>query len=266
MQFLKRLVGNLIRSINKICYHLKYSFDFHKLYKDFSWTIQYGLQNDIGASKGQRLIPLINKSIERALETKIFEDRQKTDSVFFNVFPGEHYRFLAGLIQYNKPKFMIDIGTSTGMSSRIMIDYSDSDAKVLTYDLINWYEFDSHLTNKDFKENKITQNICNLAEEDVFNRNKHFFDKADLIFLDAPKDGIFEHLFLYKLAKLNLSEKTRYLIIDDIKFLNMIKLWRSINSPKFDLSSFGHSSGTGIVDISKRLEIDSIAFKRKIII
>ena len=43
---------------------------------------------------------------------------------------------------------------------------------------------------------------------------------------------------------------TDILIIDDIQFLNMIDFWRAIASPKLDISSFGHWSGTGIVDIS----------------
>jgi hypothetical protein len=33
----------------------------------------------------------------------------------------------------------------------------------------------------------------------------------------------------------------------------MIDLWRSIESPKLDITSFGHFSGSGLVDISKGL-------------
>ena len=35
----------------------------------------------------------------------------------------------------------------------------------------------------------------------------------------------------------------------------MIDLWVSIESPKLDVSSFGHWSGTGLVDISEGLQI-----------
>ena len=42
----------------------------------------------------------------------------------------------------------------------------------------------------------------------------------------------------------------KFLIIDDILFVNMIDLWRKIKSPKLDATSLGHWSGTGIVDIS----------------
>ena len=55
---------------------------------------------------------------------------------------------------------------------------------------------------------------------------------------------------------LKLEPKTgKLLIMDDIKFINMIDLWRNIKSPKIDLSSFGHWSGTGVVDISDGLKL-----------
>jgi len=38
--------------------------------------------------------------------------------------------------------------------------------------------------------------------------------------------------------------------MDDIRFKNMIPLWRSITQPKLDISSFGHWSGFGMVDLS----------------
>ena len=46
------------------------------------------------------------------------------------------------------------------------------------------------------------------------------------------------------------------LVIDgDIRLLPMVECWRSIASPKFDLTSFDHWSGTGIVDISQVLRM-----------
>jgi hypothetical protein len=80
-------------------------------------------------------------------------------------------------------------------------------------------------------------------------------DSADIIFCDPPKNGNFEYKFLSHLASMSFSNKPRYLILDDIKFLNMAPLWRKIDAPKFDLTSFGHWSGTGIVDISEGLNL-----------
>jgi hypothetical protein len=43
------------------------------------------------------------------------------------------------------------------------------------------------------------------------------------------------------------------LVLDDTRLLNMIDVWRLIRSPKLDLTSFGHWSGTGLVDMSAGL-------------
>jgi hypothetical protein len=73
--------------------------------------------------------------------------------------------------------------------------------------------------------------------------------------LDGPKDGSFEETLLGYLSAKELPNKTRWLFIDDIRFENMYKLWRSIASPKIDLSSFGHFSGSGLVNIQEGLKL-----------
>ena len=72
---------------------------------------------------------------------------------------------------------------------------------------------------------------------------------ADIIFVDGPKDGRFEQVFLDRLAELHLP-KCPLLILDDIRLWNMLAIWRDIRRPKLDLTSFGHWSGTGIVEWS----------------
>ena len=37
------------------------------------------------------------------------------------------------------------------------------------------------------------------------------------------------------------------ILLDDIRLWKMLKIWREISMPKLDLTSFGHWSGTGIV-------------------
>ena len=64
---------------------------------------------------------------------------------------------------------------------------------------------------------------------------------------------MFEPAFLALLASAPLSTRPRWLLLDDIRFLQMVNCWRSIASPKLDLTSFGHWSGTGLVDISQGL-------------
>jgi len=37
-------------------------------------------------------------------------------------------------------------------------------------------------------------------------------------------------------------------VVDDIRVINMIEVWRGIARPKMDLTSYGHHTGTGLVD------------------
>jgi hypothetical protein len=37
-------------------------------------------------------------------------------------------------------------------------------------------------------------------------------------------------------------------MFDDIRFWNMLRIWRNVAAPKLDITSFGHWSGTGLVD------------------
>jgi len=191
--------------------------------------------------------------LSKAYEIKLSNDINKPGYKFYNQFPGEHYRLLAALCLLEKPNVAIDLGTFTGMSSRVMLDYSN--AKVFTFDLVDWKEFDSYLNIYDFKSNRISQSKDDLSKSDNFDKHKSIFRNSDLIFLDGPKNVIFEESLLDLFFQLDFPIKNRYLIVDDIKFPEMFNFWRKIKSPKIDLSSFGHWSGTGVVDISRGLDI-----------
>ena len=74
--------------------------------------------------------------------------------------------------------------------------------------------------------------------------------KADLIFVDGSKDGISENVFIKLFDRISF-ENNPIVFFDDIKFEIMIKIWREIKHPKLDITSFGHWSGSGLVDWSK---------------
>ena len=208
------------------------------------------LDDDHATQDCEYLVELAANAAHIASNIRIENTGHRCDSHWFNTFPGEHYRILAGLLVELKPKNIIDIGTHTGMSSRIMLDFSS--AKVDTFDIIHWKNLSTHLTEEDF-ESRLTQHLIDLSIEAEFDQHIDMIDNANLIFCDAPKDGVFEYEFLDLLSNTELDQQERYLVLDDIKFLNMAPLWRRIASPKFDLTSFGHWSGTGIVDISNGL-------------
>lgn len=173
---------------------------------------------------------------------------------FVNAFPGDHYRLLAALIKLTQPQLMIDIGTFTGLSARVMGQYSHKGSSVVTFDVTPYDEFpDSVLYPGVCKDFDIKQKIEDLSDPVVFSNNLDLIKSADFIMCDGPKDNRFEPIFLRQLSQVSMPCKRRWLLLDDIRFMDMIGLWRAIQSPKIDLTSFGHFSGTGLVDISKGL-------------
>lgn len=177
------------------------------------------------------------------------------DSDFLNVFPGEHYRLISSIVNLTKASNIVEIGTFTGLGTLSLRDGMCVPGKVTTYDIFEWDKLGlpSHFDEDDFKDGRINQIIGNLAEDSFFEENIHLLNEADIIFLDAPKDDIFEYKMIAQFIKLN-KKKNKLLIVDDIQFVNMVDFWRGIVSPKLDMSSFGHWSGTGVVDISEGLK------------
>jgi hypothetical protein len=127
--------------------------------------------------------------------------------------------------------------------------------KLTTFDLVSWRQFRSHLSEEDFGSGRITQVLEDLSNSGTFDRHLQLFRESELIFCDAPKDGVFEHRFLANLTRVKPTS-TCLLVLDDIRLLNMIDVWRAIKSPKLDLTSFGHWAGTGLVDISDGLKFE----------
>ena len=101
------------------------------------------------------------------------------------------------------------------------------------------------IVQADFDTGQISQELGDLSQIDVFAQHANLLRAADLVFLDAPKDGRFEPAFL-SLAEPLWQGSTRHLVIDDIRLMPMVQLWRDLPFAKLDLTSFGHWSGTGL--------------------
>lgn len=176
------------------------------------------------------------------------------DSVYYDLFPGEHYRLLRSLVKALGAKNIVEIGTSTGMGSVSLIEGMGDQGHVTTFDVVPWEQLDTHLSKDLFDRNRITQILADLSDPDEFGKHRELISQSDLIFCDAPKDGVFEYKFLELLTTIAPQSKC-LLVLDDIRFLNMTNLWWSIESPKLDVTSFGHASGTGWVDLSGGLKL-----------
>jgi predicted O-methyltransferase YrrM len=165
---------------------------------------------------------------------------------WIRTWPGEHYRFLAGLVASLGAKRIVEIGTFQGHGSMSLLAGSD-EAQVVTYDIIPWNEIPaSDLRPSDFSDGRLEQRIGDLANLQYLKSQIATLQEADLIFVDGPKDGEWERKFCDRVLP-QLSSPPKLVVFDDIRLLAMVQLWRDLPYAKLDATSTGHWSGTGLL-------------------
>jgi hypothetical protein len=150
----------------------------------------------------------------------------------------EHYKLLAFLSkQCEDGDTIYDIGTFQGYSA-LALSYN-SKVNVVTYDLVN------HITTV-LPSPKDVQNI-QFKIADCTNANElKELAKAPLIFLDVdPHDGVQEPQIFTALQNAGFRG---ILLLDDIHLNEgMRKFWDWVPLKKYDITKYGHFSGTGLV-------------------
>ncbi len=205
--------------------------------------------DDEAAAPDRQLIEISLRAAKCALEidmTEVSARFEEKYAKFINTWPGEHYKLLAGLVKSMAPCKVIEIGTYTGASFLAMKKYLSAGAVLITYDVIPWHEFKSTgLRLADF-DGQHQQRLVDLSDKEAAKSQLPDLAEAELIFVDAEKDAEMEK----RICQLfdDISFRTPPIVVfDDIRLVNMLKIWREIKHPKLDLTSWGHWSGTGIV-------------------
>lgn len=160
---------------------------------------------------------------------------------YFTMEAGkEHYRlltFLASEVSKNESnKPIIDIGTFLGFSALALSTIPKS--KVVSFDIIDCIPDDVQGLTVKTKEN------IELRITDCLNEIDTLID-TDLICLDVAHDTSTEIEVLSALKEHNYKG---ILFLDDIHLSKeMDDWWNSIDLPKYDVSKYGHWSGSGLV-------------------
>ncbi len=176
--------------------------------------------------------PLLNRSVEARL--------------YLPMFPGEHYRLLAALVLIAQPTKVVEVGTFTGLSSLALLATLPPDGHITTFDLTAWKQVvNSALLEQDLVDGRLEQRLGDLSVDAVFSAHEQLITTADMIFVDGPKDGRFEPVFIDRLLAAPRA-RPAIVVLDDIRLPSMVAVWRTIALPKLDLTSFGHWSGTGL--------------------
>jgi predicted O-methyltransferase YrrM len=163
-------------------------------------------------------------------------------------WPGQHYTLLNALVALLQPKLVIEIGTATGMSALAMQLALPEDGKIVTFDVAPWQEYrGALLAEGDFADGSLEQRTDDLSTEAGWRKNADLLRRAEFILVDARHDGAQERGFLRGFDEIGLAAGP-IVMFDDIRLWGMLSFWSEISRPKLDLTSFGHWSGTGLVD------------------
>ncbi len=160
---------------------------------------------------------------------------------------SEHYILLPAIIEAINCHSVTEIGTFRGASAYSIL--SNTNASLKSFDIVQYSSFGDTLIQPHWVSSKrFTQYIADLSDQSLFDKYLSILIESPLIFLDAPKDGVFEEIFLKFLFNTDLISD-KYILIDDINVSSMVSLWNSIPYEKIDLSFIGHWSGSGLVYI-----------------
>lgn len=184
-----------------------------------------------------------------SIDLSAVSSRIKSGENYIDIYPGEHYKLLAAIIRKKSPAVVVELGTHLGYSALCMKPFMPSGGHIHTFDIIPWNQFpDTILRQDDFAEGLI-QHTDDLTRWEDVQKHRNLLETADIVFLDALKDGKQEYDFLENFSKVNFRPGSLF-IFDDIRLWNMIELWYNLDKPKLDMTSFGHWSGTGLVQWS----------------
>ena len=214
------------------------------------YSMIYDTLNTYGGASDY-LIDLALRVAQEARHTELpdLSRRVATDgNDFTRIWPGEHYRLLAALVKLLQPKRVVEVGTFRGLSALALKKFLPAAGKITTFDVVPWDSLaDSCLRQEDFEDDRLRQQIGDLSEAAVFEFHRGLIQETELLFVDGPKDGVFESKLLRQLEMVDFH-KPLLVVMDDIRFWNMLAIWQDIARPKLDLTSFGHWSGTGLVE------------------
>ena len=169
----------------------------------------------------------------------------------FSIAGIEPYKLYAYFSTLVNDTNIVEIGTRAGRSA-VAFSYNENN-KVISFDILEQGASTIQRKNIEFVIGDFMQSNLDWS-------------KVDIIMIDVdPHDGIKERIFLDFIK--NTIKWEGILLLDDIlpnwpifmdgaNPVEMNNWWNSLEDEKYDLTDVGHFSGTGLVNIGKKFEIE----------
>ena len=189
------------------------------------------------------IIPISNKILD---EFNLKNHEYLVNKNYYSEKSGvQEYRLYSYLTTFFNNIVILDIGTLDGRSA-IALSHNTNN-QVISYDIHNYINNNNHII---YDKKNIKFNIKNVFDD----LNEDFIKNVKIVMIDIDHYETIETLILNKLKELKFSG---LVILDDITkhpepIVNecMNRLWNSIQDKKYDFTSYGHWSGTGVVVIN----------------
>jgi predicted O-methyltransferase YrrM len=207
--------------------------------------------DDDAAGPSERLLDVALAAVQAARTTHLdaVSSRLPEPPLYPSIWPGEHYRLLAGLVLTLTPRVVLDIGTFRGLSALALREHLPPGGRVASFDVAPWSVTDTALRDDDFADGRLSHHVADLStRSDEF---EELLGEAELVLVDISHDGDSETRMLQQFE--GRLRTGAIVVFDDIRLMSMLSFWRGIDRPKLDLTSFGHWSGTGVVEWTKPL-------------
>jgi len=94
--------------------------------------------DDEPARPSERLMDLALGAVQRARSVSMaaVTERMKEPPFYPEIWPGEHYKLLAGLVLEMRPEVVIEIGTAAGLSALAMGQYLPEGSRLFTFNIV----------------------------------------------------------------------------------------------------------------------------------
>lgn len=192
-----------------------------------------------------KTIPITNKILD-GFTLKNYQ--YLVDSTYYSDKSGvQEYRLYSYLTTFFNEITILDIGTFTGRSA-VALSYNESN-RVISYNLVDNIQFPNHpIYAKSNIEFRIKNVMDDLTSEFIQSNN------VQIVIIDTDHYGDAEKQMIERLRDIGFSG---IIILDDThhpdKEMNacMKKLWTELDSienlSKYDFTTYGHCSGTGVL-------------------
>ena len=181
---------------------------------------------------------------------KLINHEYLVDKNYYDLESGkQEYRLYSYLSSLFDNITILDIGTYNGRSA-VSLSHNENN-KVISYN-INDDIKDLH--HKIYTKSNIEFLIKNVLDD----LNEEFLKNVKIVLIDIDHFYTIEKQIIDKIKEFNYDG---LILLDDIihpsprEFGAMQKLWNEIEDEKYNITKYGHWSGTGLVNLSKDINI-----------